>query len=161
MKPNIPSAKNDLTRNSAVAGTLLPRSGVMSHPRANRCTLKTTLTALGIFLLTVPSLAAAAGAHRGQAASGAAWAHAKQYKVDGDLARRVSRNPHGTTRVIVTLQPGARLPFEFKRYARSGRLGIINGHVVELPNALVAQLAANPSVFRIHYDRPTSRADYR
>src|SRR5439155_2401674 len=52
-------------------------------------------------------------------------------------------------------------PTELKRFAHSDKLGIINGHVVALPNRLLNELAANPSVFRIHYDRPTRGANYR
>jgi len=66
------------------------------------------------------------------------------------------------TRVIVSLQPGAQFPAEFERLTRRlTRLGIVNGQVVDVPNWLLKQLAAHPSVFNIHYDRPVARFNYR
>jgi len=94
----------------------------------------------------------AAGAHRGPAAHSI---HPRQYKLDNELMRRASQAPAGSTRVIVTLQPGAQLPAQLKRFAHSNKIGIINGHVVAVPNRLLNQLAADPAVFRFHYDRPT------
>jgi serine protease AprX len=88
-------------------------------------------------------------------------AHVRQYKLDDELTRKAQGNISGTTRVIVTLQPGAELPAELKRFTHSRKLGIINGHVVDVPNRLLSVLAANPSIFRIHYDRPTQGANYR
>jgi serine protease AprX len=62
----------------------------------------------------------------------------------------------------VTLQPGAELPAEYQRFAkRLSRLGIINGQVVDLPNRLLKQMAAHPSIFTIHHDRPVARFNYR
>jgi serine protease AprX len=63
--------------------------------------------------------------------------------------------------VIVTLLPGAQLPAEFKRFARDGKLGLINGQVLDLPNNVLKQLASHPKVFRVHYDRPTGTHNYR
>jgi hypothetical protein len=57
---------------------------------------------------------------------------ASGYRLDEELAA-FGRSTQ-TTRVIVTLQPGARLPDEFKRFARRS-LGIINGSVVDVPTA--------------------------
>jgi serine protease AprX len=111
------------------------------------------------FVAWIPAHAEAAGNHRGPAARGMG-SQVRQYKLDGELTRRADRLT-GTTRVIVTLQPGAELPLELKRFSHSGKLGIINGHVVDLPNRLLRQFAALPSVFRIHYDRPTRGANYR
>ena len=66
------------------------------------------------------------------------------------------------TRVIVSLQPGAQFPAEYERLTRRlTRLGIVNGQVVDVPNWLLKQLAAHPSVFNIHYDRPVARFNYR
>jgi serine protease AprX len=83
-------------------------------------------------------------------------------KLDAELTRRTQRNPRETTSVIVTLVPGAQLPPEFKRFARAkGRLGIINGQVLDLPNNVLRQLEARPEIFRIHYDRPTAAHNFR
>src|SRR5262245_14764269 len=55
-------------------------------------------------------------------------------KLDSELTRRSQRNPHEVSSVIVTLVPGATLPPDLKRFARArGRLGIINGQVLDLP----------------------------
>ena len=64
--------------------------------------------------------------------------------------------------MIVELQPGQTLPAQFARYAKkNGKLGILNAQVVDLPNGLLKQMAADPSVFRIHYDRPAAKFNYR
>ena len=97
--------------------------------------------------LILPSLAVAAG--RGS-------------KLDSELTRRSQRNPREVTSVIVTLTPGATLPQDFKRFARArGRLGIINGQVLDLPNNVLRQLEARPEIFRVHYNRPTAAHDFR
>ena len=116
--------------------------------------------------------------------AGAPGSAAKHYKVDSELERRGNdpREQAGTTRVIVTFAPGAALPKEFKRYVSrignnrssllnvnvnannnddDGKLNLINGQVLELPNNVIKKLAANPSVFRLHYDRPTATHNYR
>ena len=89
-------------------------------------------------------------------------ASVKQYKLDAELTGRANgRKPLASTRVIVTMQPGATLPAEFKKFARDGKLDVINGQVLELPNGVLKQLAAHPNVFRVHYDRPTATHNYR
>jgi serine protease AprX len=88
--------------------------------------------------------------------------HVKGYKLDRELTKRADdRNPRTTTRVIVTMVPGAQLPSEFKKFAREGKLDLINGQVLDLPNNVLKQLANHPNVFRIHYDRPTASHNYR
>jgi serine protease AprX len=119
------------------------RSKAVWYPRRRLLPLVATLT-IGLLL---PSFALAAG-----------WS----WKLDSELARRSQRNPRQVTGVIVTLVPGATLPPEFKRFARvRGRLGIINGQVLDLPNNVLRQLEARPEIFRIHYDRPTSAHSFR
>ena len=71
-----------------------------------------------------------------------------------------------TTRVIVTLVPGAKLPSELKRYVRrvgdaATTLDVINGQLLDVPNGLLKQMAANPSVFKLQYDRPIKMFNYR
>src|SRR3989442_514358 len=86
----------------------------------------------------------------------------KGYKLDKELTQRAKQNPWQTTRVIVTLQPGAQLPAEYGRFARrNGKLGIINGQVMDVPNGILRQLSAHPSVFNIHDDRPMAKFNYR
>jgi serine protease AprX len=83
-------------------------------------------------------------------------------RLDQELTSRVGRNPSQKTRVIVTLQPGSELPAEYGRFARrNGKLSIINGDVVDLPNGLLKRLAAHPSVFNVRYDRPVAKFNYR
>jgi serine protease AprX len=97
-----------------------------------------------------------------KAVAGQPNAGVKRYKLDNELTFRAANRANATTRVIVELQPGATLPHSLAGYAkRNGKLGIINGQVVDLPNRLLTQLAANPSVFRVHYDRPTAKFNYR
>ncbi len=79
----------------------------------------------------------------------------KNDKSDDEVIRRKSRSPQEVSSVIVTFAPGAELPTEFKRFARvKGRLGIINGEVLDLPNGAIAQLERYPQIFRIHDNRP-------
>src|SRR5471032_276233 len=86
----------------------------------------------------------------------------KGYKLDKELTRRSTTNALQTTRVIVELVSGAKLPAEYARYARrNGKLGIINSQVVDLPNGLLKKMSANPAVFRIHFDRPAAKFNYR
>src|SRR5436190_627308 len=44
---------------------------------------------------------------------------------------------------------------------RTVKLGIINGHVLELPDRLIRPLSQHPSVFRMHLDRPAAKFNYR
>ena len=123
----------------------------------------TRAIALSLLLMlpgTATSVAAAPEKHhtrQGQKAKpGVPGARVKAYKLDDELSRRSGdTNPRNTTRVIVTLMPGATLPAEFKRFGQNRNLDIINGQVLDLPNNVLRKLAANPNVFRLHYDRPT------
>ena len=83
------------------------------------------------------------------------------YKLDGEVQRRRDASPQSTSSVIVTLAEGAQLPSQFSRFARSGRLDIINGQVLELPNGVIRQLEAHPEIFRVHHNRPAGRLNYR
>jgi serine protease AprX len=88
--------------------------------------------------------------------------HVKSYKSDDEVTRRKSRSPHEVSSVIVTFAAGADLPTEFKRFARvKGRLDIINGEVLDLPNGIIAQLERHPHIFRIHDNRPINGHNYR
>jgi serine protease AprX len=94
--------------------------------------------------------------------AGAPGAFVKNYKLDDELSNRADRaNQALTTRVIVTLNPGAKLPGEFKKYALNKSLSLINGEVLDLPNGALKQLARHPDVFRVHYDRPIAAHNFR
>jgi serine protease AprX len=97
---------------------------------------------------------------------GAPSSRVKNYKIDDELtARSGDRNQNRTTRVIVTLTPGAKLPAEFKRYLRrvgdGDTLDLISGQVLDVPNGLLKQMAANPALFKLQYDRPIKTHNYR
>ena len=67
--------------------------------------------------------------------------------------------------MIVTLAPGAKLPADVKRYVqRVGTvetLDLLNAMVLDLPNGMIKQLANNPSVVRLQYDRPIHSHNFR
>jgi subtilisin family serine protease len=99
--------------------------------------------------------------HQAQTAQpGRPGSRVKHYKLDKEVERR-KKQPLGTSSVIVTLQPGAELPAEFRRFARGGRLNLINGQVLDLPNSVIRQLEARPEIFQVHYNRPIGRQNYR
>src|SRR5258708_2086042 len=127
--------------------------------------LKRTGAALLLLVFGLVSPALASGPHVQKAAvkhAGAASRAVKAYKTDDEVTRRATdTNPRNTTPVIVELVSGAQLPPEFKKYSRNRKLGILNGEVLELPNNLLARLAAHPNVFRVHYDRPIKTHNYR
>ena len=126
---------------------------------------KRTASALLVALTCLAPNVAAAKTHSHEAArkkAGAPSQSVKDYKLDEELSRRsMDRNGANTTRVIVTFVPGAQLPPEFKRFARKGTLDLINGQVLDLPNGVLKRMAAHPSVFRVHYDRPIKSHNYR
>src|SRR5438094_1176334 len=108
------------------------------------------------------AFAAASRGHAAKAKPGVPGRNAVHTKLDKELTFRAEhQNPLATTSVIVTLQPGAKLPAEFKKYARAGKLNLINGHVVDLPNRLLKQLAAHPDIFDVHYNRPIFKHNFR
>ena len=85
-------------------------------------------------------------------------------KLDKELTQRSTSllSAMQKTKVIVTLKPGVKLPADFQRFAKlNGRLGIINGQVLNLPNNLIKRLSEHPDVFDIRYDRPLRKLDYK
>jgi len=98
-----------------------------------------------------------------RARPGAPNVYAHSYRLDNELNRRSQTgNPSGTTRVIVEWQPGSEMPAAFRRFARrNGRLNLLNGSILDVPNGLLRSLASNPSALRVHFDRPTFKHDYR
>ncbi len=126
---------------------------------------KRTFVALFLAVTCLAPNMAIAGPHQRQAEKkkpGVPSASVKSYRLDDELTQRSSRgNPHETTRVIVALVPGATLPPEFKKFALNGKLDLINGQVLDLPNNVLKQMAAHPAVFRVHYDRPIKSHNYR
>ncbi|HEY7285493.1 MAG TPA: S8 family peptidase [Vicinamibacterales bacterium] len=125
---------------------------------------RTLVSALLVMLAAAPTTALAKGHHSHQgkkARAGQPNSFSRSYLMDDEITRRSSDlNVLHTTKVIVTLVPGAELPPEFKRFDR-GRLDLINGRVLDLPNYVIRRLASYPNVFQIHYDRPIQLHNYR
>src|SRR4051812_37319202 len=126
---------------------------------------KRVASALMFALACLGPHTAAADTHSHQGASkpaGVPSKSVKQYKLDDELTRRSQgKDTQATTRVIVTLQPGAQLPAEFKKYSRNRSLDLINGQVLDLPQGQLKAMASHPAVFRVHYDRPLKTQNYR
>jgi serine protease AprX len=78
-------------------------------------------------------------------------------KLDRKLNDRAARGGFATSRAIVVLKPGCDASFGYAKAAarRLRRLGIVNADLVAVPNALLRQLASEPCVQDIHWDRPT------
>jgi serine protease AprX len=127
--------------------------------------LKRIIVTAALLLVGLAPNFAAAKTHSHEAArkqAGVPGSVAKPYKLDAELSRRSNdRNGSNTTRVIVTLVPGAQLPNEFKKYSRNTTLDLINGQVLDLPNGVLKSMAAHPSLFRVQYDRPIQSHNYR
>jgi serine protease AprX len=120
-----------------------------------------TVAAVAVALFAFASTALAAGGRPTRVRPGSPNSFAHAYKLDDELARRAG-SALGTTKVIVEWQPGTKLPSSFRQYAkRHGNLNVLNGSVLEVPNALLRGLAENPSALRVHFDRPAFKHDYR
>ena len=87
-------------------------------------------------------------------------ANVTTYKLDHELTERAARAGAHRTRLIVEWQPGATMPASLRPFAR-GRVDIINGTVLDVPDGMLRQLAANPSALRLHFDRPAFKHNYR
>src|SRR5205085_2616234 len=82
----------------------------------------------GLLLVATASTGAAASTPSGSrhhrpvpvATPGAPSARVKNYKIDDETAKHAGSNPLLSSRVIVTLNHGAQLPPQFKKYARGG-----------------------------------------
>src|SRR5436309_1064484 len=117
----------------------------------------TSLVLAGALGFAAAPVAAGSNASKGHAVDPRQPAkHVKNYKLDDELQKAADRGPRDkTTRVIVELKPGARVPSDLNKFGRLGaRLGIINGQVVDVPNSLLKKLADHSDVFRLHFDRP-------
>jgi serine protease AprX len=81
-------------------------------------------------------------------------------KLDPELTRRAAAAGSRRSQVIVRLQPGAPLPDTLKQYVRGSKLRLIDGYVLDVPDAALTPLAALPQVASAHQDRPAWAADY-
>ncbi len=121
--------------------------------------MRAAVTLLAMASLVPP--ASAAGRSPRAISSGAPNSNARAYRLDGELTKRAGQATSQTTKVIVTLVPGADVPAEFQKFIRGSKLDILNGQVLEVPNSLLTKLASYPGVFRVHYDRPIKAHNYR
>src|ERR671913_332563 len=94
---------------------------------------RTALTLAMLLGLSPSAMAAGKGKHESasrhiqkapKAKPGEPSRRVKHYKMDDEVSGRQNRNPLFTSRVIVTLQPGAKLPAAFRMYARGKDLGL-------------------------------------
>ena len=127
---------------------------------------KRIVTIAALLILGLAPNAMAAGSHARQAhraMAGRPNSQVKPYKLDNELTFRAAKNnATRKTRVIVELVPGADVPRQFQSFVkRNGRLGIINGVVLDLPDRQLKALAAHSNTFRLHYDRPAAMFNYR
>jgi serine protease AprX len=125
---------------------------------------RSCLTTLGLALGVVAVVSSAASAQQGRATNRPEQpnAFARAYRLDPVVAGRAAARPQDRSSLVVRLAPGADLPSEFQRYSRGGKLALLNGVVLDgLPNGLVAQLAASPSVASVHDNRPLLLHNYR
>jgi serine protease AprX len=85
---------------------------------------------------------------------------AGRQKLDPELSRRAVAAGPRTSKVVVQLAPGATLPAALQPYVRSAKLQLIDGYVLELPDAALASLDGLPEVASAHEDRPAWAADF-
>jgi serine protease AprX len=78
-------------------------------------------------------------------------------KLDRKLNDRSGQNGAAISRAIVTLKAGCDISAEYAKLGgkKGRRLDLINGDVVELPNAQLRKLGDNACVASMHWDRPT------
>jgi serine protease AprX len=123
---------------------------------------RSAVLGLACALLVSASDVFAAGDGARRLRAGRPNSYAAAYKLDGELSRRAQGGSFRKTRVIVEWQPGAEMPAGLRAFARpGGDLQIINGTVLDVPNGMLRQLAADPSVLRLHFDRPAFKHNYR
>jgi serine protease AprX len=129
---------------------------------------KRTLAVAAILVCGLATNALAAGPHSHRARKARpgqpnAAAVSRHQKLDKELSFRADhRAALSTTKVIVTLKPGAQLPAEFRGFAKlNGKLGIINGQALNLPNGMLKRLSKHANIFDVHFDRPLEKENYR
>jgi serine protease AprX len=95
-------------------------------------------------------------------ASNAAAAGERRGKLDRELSHRSGGNS-GSSKVIITLKPGAQLPPELQRLVTRlhRKFSVLNAQVVTVPNRVLKTLAAHPDVAQIDFDRPIGKSNYR
>jgi subtilisin family serine protease len=83
-------------------------------------------------------------------------------KLDAELEHRaIAGSSLRQSRVIVTLAPGAVLPASLRKYDRKGRLDVINGYVLDVPDSVLAALSTSATVSHVHADRAIYAQNFR
>src|SRR5258706_11729972 len=83
-------------------------------------------------------------------------------KMDSRLESRADRGSSlNKSSVIVTFADGTDAPASFQKYSRFGRLGHINGHVLDIPDSELGNLADLPQTVHVHPDADVHGMDFR
>jgi serine protease AprX len=83
-------------------------------------------------------------------------------KMDSRLeSRALSGSSLRTSSVIVTFAPGTDVPPSLQKYSRFGRIGNINGHVLDIPDSELGNLADLPQTIHVHPDADVHGMDFR
>jgi serine protease AprX len=99
----------------------------------------------------------------GLAANASAAGNGRRFpKMDRDLeARAVTGNAARKSTVIVTLTPGTDVPLALQKYSRFGRLNGISGHVLDLPDSELQNLANLSQTVHVRPDSAVHGLDFR
>ena len=83
-------------------------------------------------------------------------------KMDRDLeSRAVTGNSSRKSTVIVTLAAGTDVPAALQKYSRYGRLGGISGHVLDIPDSELKNIATLSNTVHVHPDADVHGMDFR
>ena len=83
-------------------------------------------------------------------------------KMDAQLESRArSGSSLRKSSVIVTFADGTDAPAGLQKYSRFGRIGGINGHVLDIPDSELSNLANLPQTIHVHPDAPVHGMDFR
>jgi len=64
--------------------------------------------------------------------------------LDDELNRRAASAPSSQSTSVIVRVKGTQLPPEFKKYARPGKLNLVNAYVLDVPNGQLKTLAGHP-----------------
>ena len=151
-----PSPLTQVTRQKAVWG-----------PRRHKAVWgpKRALALAAILSISLVGSAAAEGNHDRHPAQqdkfGVAQAFVARPKLDRELSDKV-RSPIRKELVsaVVMLAGNTDLPPQFKKFARGGKLNIINAYILsDVPVGLLSSIAANATVHRMYANRATQKHD--
>jgi serine protease AprX len=82
--------------------------------------------------------------------------------MDAQLEARAARGSSlNKSRVIVTFADGTDAPVSLQKYSKFGRLAGINGHVLDIPDSELNNLADLPQTVHVHADADVHGMDFR